>query len=242
MFIIPMAGLSSRFFKSGYNLPKYQLTLPNNETMFEWAVDSFKAYFETDLFLFIVRNVYDTPTFVKNMCNKLGIIDFKIVILEGETRGQAETVYLGLKELKNILSEEEIYIFNIDSRRLNFVKSEISYNCDGYLEVFKGEGDHWSFIEINCKNEVIRTTEKERISELCSDGLYFFKSLHEYIQLVEIGIKENLFCKEELYIAPLYNLMIRNGKKVSYDLIDEKYIEFCGTPAEFENISKKILG
>lgn len=33
MFIIPMAGLSSRFFKAGYTKPKYQLDL-NGETVF----------------------------------------------------------------------------------------------------------------------------------------------------------------------------------------------------------------
>ena len=32
MFIIPMAGLSSRFFKAGYNKPKYQLDL-NGESV-----------------------------------------------------------------------------------------------------------------------------------------------------------------------------------------------------------------
>lgn len=44
MFIIPMAGLSSRFFKAGYNKPKYQLML-GKETVFSWAVKSFEKYF-----------------------------------------------------------------------------------------------------------------------------------------------------------------------------------------------------
>ena len=63
MFIIPLAGLSSRFFKAGYTKPKYQLML-NNKTVFSWSLESFKNYFHTDYFLFICRGDYDTPNFI----------------------------------------------------------------------------------------------------------------------------------------------------------------------------------
>lgn len=244
MFVIPMAGLSSRFFKAGYVKPKYQLLLPNKLTMFEWAVKSFEEYFQTDSFIFIVRNVYETEEFVEKMCLNLGIVNFNIVVLDKETRGQADTVYLGLKEIENKIdiSSEELYIFNIDSYRHEFKKPDISKKCDGYLEVFEGEGDHWSFIEISDNKRVIRTTEKERISNLCSDGLYYFKSVKKYLNLVEKGIEENNFVRGELYIAPLYNLLIQDGSDIKYNLIDRADIDFCGTPAEFMDISSKILG
>lgn len=244
MFVIPMAGLSSRFFKAGYVKPKYQLLLPNKLTMFEWAVKSFEEYFKSDSFIFIIRNVYETKEFVEKMCLKLGILNFNIIVLNNETRGQADTVYLGLKDIENKIdiSSEELYIFNIDSYRHHFRKPDISKKCDGYLEVFEGEGDHWSFIEINDKGSVIRTTEKERISNLCSDGLYYFKSVKQYFNLVEKGVEQKKFVKGELYIAPLYNLLIQDGCDIKYDLIDRANIEFCGTPAEFMDISSKILG
>src|SRR5690606_30948591 len=110
-----------------------------------------------------------------------GILNFIIVVLSDETRGQAETVYLGLKNIidKVDVLTEEVYVFNIDSYRHHFKKPNISKKCDGYIEVFQGEGDHWSFIEINDSGKVIRTTEKERISNLCSDGLYFFKNVKD---------------------------------------------------------------
>ena len=244
MFIIPMAGLSSRFFKAGYVKPKYQLVLPNNLSMFEWSMRSFEYYFKTDTFLFLVRDLYETQEFVKEKCTKLGILNFIIVVLSDETRGQAETVYLGLKNIidKVDVLTEEVYVFNIDSYRHHFKKPNISKKCDGYIEVFQGEGDHWSFIEINDSGKVIRTTEKERISNLCSDGLYFFKNVKKYLNLVEKGIEHNKFVKGELYIAPLYNLIIQEGGDIRYGLIDITDIEFCGTPTEFMDISNKMLG
>ena len=69
MFVIPMAGLSSRFFKAGYEVPKYQLDLCG-KTVFARSLESFKAYFESDLFVIILRDVYDTKAFVEKEIQK----------------------------------------------------------------------------------------------------------------------------------------------------------------------------
>ena len=230
MFIIPMAGLSSRFFKAGYTKPKYQLDL-NGETVFSWSIRSFERYFKTDKFVFIYRDVYETKNFLEEEMTKLGISDYELVCLPEETLGQADTVYQGIV---NINADESIYIFNIDSRIIDFVKPEWADECDGYLEVFKGEGDHWSFAEPDGNtNKVLRTTEKERISELCSDGLYYFKhkSIFESLFL-DTKFKGNT-TKNEYYIAPLYNELISQGGNVFYDLIPADKILFCGTPDEY---------
>lgn len=235
MFIIPMAGLSSRFFKAGYTKPKYQLDL-NGETVFAWSIRSFERYFKTDKFIFIYRDVYDTKAFLEQEMVKLGIADYELVCLPAETLGQADTVYQGLK---NVSDDEEIYIFNIDSRIVDFVKPEWVEQCDGYLEVFKGEGDHWSFAlaEENSKR-VIRTTEKERISDLCSDGLYYFKRKSTFEELFLNAKENNMTSKNEYYIAPLYNHLIAQQAVVFYDLISNDRILFCGTPDEYQTLLK----
>lgn len=235
MFVIPMAGLSSRFFKAGYEVPKYQLDLCG-KTVFARSLESFKAYFESDLFVIILRDVYDTKAFVEKEIQKLGIKSYHICVLDGETEGQAETVYLGVKDLPD---EEELYVFNIDTFRHNFKKPNFAKECDGYLEVFKGEGDHWSFVGIDENNKVIRTTEKERISDLCSDGLYYFNKLGTFKSLFEKSKAEQLYIKGELYIAPMYNLMIDKGADIRYDLIELSQIDFCGTPDEYLALKNK---
>ncbi len=141
----------------------------------------------------------------------------------------------------NIDKDEPLYIFNIDTFRYKFKKPFFVNDCAGYLEVFKGEGDQWSFIEIDDKNQVIRTTEKERISDLCSDGLYYFRKIGEFFSLFERTKAENLYIKGELYIAPMYNLLIENGGKVLFDEITLSQIDFCGTPQEYEFLLKNGL-
>ena len=143
MIVIPMAGLSSRFFKAGYHIPKYQLPL-NNKTIFSWAISSFSNYFITDFFVFIYREIYNTKEFIEQEIQKLGILDYQLICLDHETLGQADTVYQGIA---NISEDTELFIFNIDSKLLNFTKPSWINQCDGYLEVFQGEGNHWSFIK-----------------------------------------------------------------------------------------------
>lgn len=245
MIVLPMAGLSSRFFKAGYLVPKYQLELPNGQTMFDWAVTSFESYFESEHFVFILRDVYGTKQFVENRLRELGIKSYDIVVLNEETKGQAETVYLGLKEMtRTNFINDELFIFNIDSRRVSFRKSKVIHheNVMGYLEVFHGEGDHWSFIKLDDQNNVILTTEKKRVSSLCSNGLYYFKSIDLFNQLFEVECQKDLLSLTggELYIAPLYNQLIAKGLIVDYELIHFSEIEFCGTPAEYYELCAKM--
>jgi len=237
LFVIPMAGLSSRFFKVGFTVPKYMLPL-DGQSMFEWSVCSFKRYFETDHFLFILRDVYETPAFVRQQIEKMGILHYQLVILTDETRGQADTVHLGLKQSTY---QDDLIIFNIDSRRHDYVKPAWLADCDGYLEVFKGEGDHWSFARPvdESSTQVLRTTEKERISDLCSNGLYHFKSRKLFERAFDDAVTHNQLIKGELYVATLYNQLIEKDLDVRFDCISTAQTDFCGTPDEYRRLLQR---
>ena len=141
----------------------------------------------------------------------------------------------------SIDDDEPIYIFNIDTFRYGFEKPDWVESVDGYLEVFEGEGDHWSFIAVDDDDRVIKTTEKQRISNLCSDGLYYFKSKQQYLSLFQQAIAQQLTVNNEYYIAPMYNLLIAQGGRVGYVKITEDDIDFCGTPDEYQALKAQGL-
>jgi len=234
MIVIPMAGLSSRFFKAGYELPKYMLEA-HGESLFDHSVKSFQTYFDTTRFIFIVRDVFDTPEFVKQRAIALNIKDYDVVILNEETRGQAETVTLGLSSYRE--SNEPITIFNIDTFRPCFEYPDLEKLGDGYLEVFRGAGDNWSFVRpINEQTtQVDLTTEKNPISDLCCTGLYHFKNIQDYFKAYDyyLSIPKEQWEKGELYVAPLYNYLINLKLKIHYHEIPRKDVIFCGTPDEY---------
>ncbi len=235
MIVIPMAGLSSRFFKDGYTKPKYMLEA-HGRSLFDHSVESFKRYFDSEKFIFIVRDVYETPQYVKARAKALNIKDCDVVVLNKETRGQAETVALGLKAYQN--SHEHITIFNIDTFRPDFVYPDLNKLGDGYLEVFKGEGANWSYVRpINTTStEIDLTTEKNPVSDLCCTGLYHFTSTQDYFNAYNyyLSLPEEQWEKGELYVAPLYNYLLNHGKKIYYNLIDSDDVIFCGTPTEYK--------
>ncbi|WP_396186342.1 glycosyltransferase family 2 protein [Flavobacterium sp.] len=238
--IIPMAGLSKRFTDSGFTLPKYML-YAREKSLFNLAVSSFKTYFKTEKFLFIARDVFCTKEFIQKECELLGISFFDIVILKEPTKGQAETVYLGIA-LSKITDSDPILIFNIDTFRPNYSFPIQLKNWDGYLEVFEGDGANWSYAKTAHKNstKVIQTAEKEEISNFCSTGIYYFKKKEWFMEAFDAAnIDISKIKLNELYVAPLYNYLIAKGQEIHIEIIKREEVIFCGVPTEyFDYINK----
>jgi len=210
----------------------------HGRTVFAHAVGSFAAYFKSEPFLFIVRDVADTPAFVQAECRKLGIDRARIVALQSTTRGQAETVQLGLQQAA-VRSTESVTIFNIDTFRPNFTFPRFQEaRTDGYLEVFRGAGANWSYVRPTGpdSNLAAETAEKRPISDLCCTGLYnfstaalFFAAYNDYVAAPDTTDRP-----AEMYVAPMYNVLIRRNCPIRYTLIGIEQVIFCGVPAEYE--------
>lgn len=235
-----MAGLSSRFLKAGFTLPKYMLYI-KDKSLFYLAVDSFRNYFKSCRFVFVARGIYDTKAFIENECKLLGIDDFSTVILDKPTKGQAETVALGI-ERAQVAAQESILIFNIDTIRNGFSFPLSVGDCDGYLECFEGSGANWSYaktVDGSAISNVIETAEKKEISKFCSTGIYYFKKSSDFMSAYgsnQGGINQDGI--KELYVAPLYNKLIQDGKTIKVNLIAREEVIFCGVPKEYEDYLK----
>ncbi|BAH99923.1 glycosyltransferase family 2 protein [Acetobacter pasteurianus] len=242
MIVIPMAGLSRRFTEAGYKLPKYMLPV-GKKTVFSLAVGSFEKYFTSEKFVFIARDVENTKDFIEFECKKMGITDFETIILNTPTQGQAETVELGIVRSGYPL-EAPLCIFNIDTFRKNFSFPSQPWfaHSDGYLEVFKGSGQNWSYVEPakdSSEPRAVRTAEKDPISDLCCDGLYYFAHASDFLWALEK--EKQAPSMPELYIAPLYNHLIKRGNIIHYNLINKSDVVFCGVPKEYQDIINKFI-
>ncbi|MGJ7914622.1 capsular biosynthesis protein [Massilia sp. LXY-6] len=236
MIIIPMLGRSSRFFDHGYQLPKYQLPLAG-ETVFAQSVRSFSQQFGSQHFVFLVRSDHHAKQFVATQLANLGLRDYRIIEFQHETKGQADSVMQGTLDYSG---SQPIIIFNIDTIRYEFSwPSEIEFG-DGFLEVFKGSGDGWSFVEPGRDGSVVRTTEKDRISDLCSNGLYGFARLEDFRAAYLDYNERGLSVKGEQYIAPLFNTLIARGMDIKYRLVEAELIDHCGLPNDYEYMKARL--
>ena len=232
MIVIPMAGESRRFAQAGYREPKYQLML-GGESVFGHAVGSFEASFATMPFLFVVRA--GAAAFVAQACARLGVAEARVVELAGPTAGQAETVDLGLAAAA-VADETPLTIFNIDTFRPGFRFPDAGWaaDSDGWLEVFRGTGANWSYVRPaeGAEPQAIETAEKRPISDLCCTGLYHFRRAGDFRRA--LARERAAPSTTELYVAPLYNHLIADGRRIHYRLIEREAVVFCGVPAEYE--------
>ena len=235
LIVIPMAGLSRRFAEAGYTVPKYMLKV-GGTSMFRHAVQSFETVFDQVTFLFVHRDVNETAAFIDQECADMQLGDYIRIAVDAPTRGQAETVAIGLRQAGFDANTEPLLIFNIDTIRPGYCLPAIAKETDGYLEVFRGEGEGWSFVRpMDCPGQkVAETTEKQRISNLCSTGIYYFRRVDDFLDAFEKELSTGPSYSQEYYVAPLYNHLINQGLDIRYDIIEANEVIFSGVPSEFE--------
>lgn len=232
-----MAGRSERFVRAGYDRPKYMLPLAGG-TVFDHAVGSFSRCFASTPFVLVVRE--EARAFAAARSRALGIRDARVVALDADTAGQAETVALGI-ERAACPADAPLTIFNIDTFRPDFSHPDEAWFAasEGYLEVFAGEGANWSYVRLDPASatpRVAETAEKRPISNLCCTGLYHFTRQADFLAALA---RERLAASAaELYVAPLYNHLIAMGARIHYRRIEADAVRFCGVPTEYEALRR----
>ena len=236
-FVIPMAGRGERFLKAGYKTPKYMVKA-GSKTLFEWALEGIPLDLANKLIFICLQEheeKYNVTSFIKKTINdKYPFLNDKyiVIFIKKVTRGQAETVLAAKKYINNSTS---LVIYNIDSyfsssrlrQRLISAKNQ---KIDGILGVFYDNNPKWSFAKINKKGFVSRTTEKNPISNIASTGLYVFTEGMDFVNAVEYALKTGMTTNDEFYIAPLYNILIKQNKKYIVDPVEEFWS--LGTPED----------
>ena len=175
--IITMGGIGSRFAKVGYNLPKYMIEA-KGKTLFEWSLDSLRGYFSNvDKFVFVVRKENNAKKFIEAHCKNYNITP-EIIELDYVTDGQATSAKIGIEKCN---LKEGVLVYNIDTYVEPFQMKLEDLQGDGSIPCFKAEGNHWSFVKTDNLGNVIEVQEKNRISDHCSLGAYYFSSGELYL-------------------------------------------------------------
>ena len=237
--IITMAGLGSRFQKAGYKKPKFMIKV-KGKTLFEWSMLSLTDFNkQPDVkYVFIVRKECKAHDFIIENMKKFGKFDIKIIEIDQLTDGQATTAMLAEPYWA---TDEEMIIYNIDTYIEPDIMRYSDISGDGFIPCFNAPGDHWSFVKLDQNGNAIEVREKQRISDNCTVGLYYFKSCQLYKTIYnEYYSGSNNLENGEKYIAPLYNYMISKGLSVRIGIIPSKSVHVLGTPEEVETFKKEI--
>lgn len=231
--IITMAGLGSRFRKAGYNVPKYMIEV-NGKNLFQWSMLSLEDFNKQEdvKYIFVVRKEDETKKFILDETKKMGLTDVNVIELNELTDGQATSALLAEKYWDE---NGEMIVYNIDTYVEPNVMRYEEIKGDGFIPCFNAPGEHWSFVKLDENGDAVEVREKQRISDNCTIGLYYFKTCKLYKELYKEYYKdESHLEKNEKYIAPLYNYMIEKGMQVNISSLPFDKVHVLGTPEEVE--------
>ncbi len=89
---------------------------------------------------------------------------------------------------------------------------------DGLIMTLYGDSPAYSYVMIDKNGYVTLLREKEVISNTATVGIYNFKHGSDFVNSAMKMISQNIRVKNEFYLAPLYNeLIIENKKIVCYN-------------------------
>ena len=102
----------------------------------------------------------------------------------------------------------------------------------GMLVSFESNLPKYSYAEVDSSGYVIRTAEKEVISNHALCGAYFFSSAQGFLNAAHKLLNESIFTKPEYYVSLLYNYLLKDGETVRLATMEEYYS--YGTPEELK--------
>lgn len=237
--VITMAGIGKRFRDAGYEVPKYMIEA-HGKTLFEWSMESLAGFNnKNNTYYFIVRAEDEAAAFIEESCHKLGIEQCRVIELNHRTDGQATTAMLASGDWNE---DDSLLIYNIDTFVEPGEMNESQIEGDGFIPCFHAEGDHWSFVKLDEAGRAVCVKEKERISDNCTLGAYYFRTAGLYSELYREYYEEERYDrsedsnaeKKERYVAPLYNYLIRRGGEVRISIVDYEKVHVLGTPEELK--------
>ena len=243
IIIIPIGGIGQRFKKKGYKLPKALIKVNNKEIIFH-LIDNLKIE-DSISFIYIPYNIeYQKYNFEQLIKNRYPKYKFKFFLIENQTRGAAETIYISLRNLitKNIrypitpVQMKEMFdkpVLCLDSD--NFYTTNIINMWDGNNVVFSflstNETPIFSYLKTNPDEIILDIIEKNKISNNACCGAYGFKSYYELTDFCKKIIDNNITQKGEFYTSGVIQQMLKKEtfKNIT---IDNKYYYSLGTPEQ----------
>ena len=233
-----MAGLGSRFATSGFTLPKPLIQVAG-KAMYRHAVDCLPLNLATKL-VFILRQ----SEFVEDLKKDIEVYyqspyECKIIILDQDTRGQAETV---LKSASVLDLSAPSLIHNCDT----YISPDIAWqeaidrNAVGLLVLFNSQEQRWSYAKLDDQNnKIIDVQEKKVISPHASSGTYFFKNTITLLDNIRKIIQQDYRENGEYYLSTVYRLMI--DQQLHLRPIWSDPMLCFGTPQDLVHSLNKIL-
>lgn len=229
-----MAGEGSRFRDAGWATPKPLIDL-DGKPLFIHAIESVKIPGVPMKYSFIVRKEHIDKYGIDKAIKQI-LPEANVFYVEKTTRGAVETCLIAEDA---IADDDAVIIMDCDlefrsDKYKELIEKALKETGEeargGALVSFESNERKYSYAEVDANGRVIRTAEKEVISNHALCGAYFFASGKEFKQAAHRLLNEPVMLKPEFYVSLLFNYLLRDGSPVY--LAPMEFYRSFGTPEE----------
>lgn len=232
--VIPMAGRGSRFQEAGYTLPKPLIEI-HGKAMIEVVVHNLRPR-RPHRFIFLCLKEHLERYRIDKKLKKMAP-GCRVVTVETITQGAACTVLLAKDFIDN---DQPLMLANsdqwVDSSVDDYLQTFDASSRDGLILTMTATNPKWSFVRLDEHREITEVVEKQAVSNEATVGVYNYRRGKDFVRSAESMIRKNLRVNNEFYVAPAFNEMLREGKRVGYLNIgsDTEGMYGLGTPQDLE--------
>jgi len=228
--ILCAAGEGTRFRPLFPGIPKPLIKL-GGATMLEWSLRSLPLFAGDTLVIITQKKHRVREKMAAAVHRTWPFVTVHWTELDAATGGQLETACLAETYAD---PDQPVLIYNCDTYFESHTLTGLMRipDIDGIIPCAQAEGEAWSFCAVDESDTVLAVREKERISPWATVGLYFFRSAHEFFALAKASIAADEKTRDEYYVAPLYEKLISQGKRVVMDRAS--FFKPMGTPEQLK--------
>lgn len=228
--VIPAAGQGKRFSEVGYQHPKPLIDV-KGKPMIDLVLENFRGIGKP-IVIMQQRHVeqYCADKIIQYIEPKA-----EVTSVDGLTEGAACTVLSAERHFNN---SSELIIANsdqfLDYNLKSFIERMRAQKADGGILTFKANHPKWSYAKVGSDGLVTEVAEKVVISDQATVGVYYFRHGADFVAAARQMIQKNIKVNNEFYVCPVFNELIKAGKKIITHEIDAKLMHGLGTPEDLE--------
>lgn len=212
--------LAAEFQLKGNSTPFY-LSESQGKMLIQYLISSIKPIENRKVFVCVAD--HDRQNF--HLDRVLNLIDpgIKVIPIYNSTKGSGSTaLYCACQFEQNvellIMSANEL----VDTDLTDIIGNFRAQKLDAGTIIFNSINPRYSYVHLSEDNLVVETSQRNPISSFATTGTFWFRKTSFFVESAKKMIQKNNCIDGSFFIAPTFNEMILNSKKVGVSKIEEK--------------------
>ncbi|MEH0860073.1 hypothetical protein [Halobacteriovorax sp. DPLXC-1] len=192
-----------------------------NSSLYSYIIKNRKWYQDglVNEVIFVLREVPNIKQLEDNIKNEFP--NAKLAKVSDLTKGALNSALVGVSMIRNFENIVCIDLIDIDYKYDQcIVDNMVLNNYSGFLLSFESDLSTYSYLKVEV-DKVVKTQEKQVISNEASAGTYFYRNVNMFLKSVDYSIKnfQVINFKSNLFVCPSFNGIINELDGVGFDRV-----------------------